>query len=41
MGSVGDLYIPGTFASFRQLQEKHGLSKTDFFRYLLSFLETL
>ncbi|KAF3842393.1 hypothetical protein F7725_024344, partial [Dissostichus mawsoni] len=34
MGSVGDLYIRGTFASFQQLQEKYGLARADFFRYL-------
>ena len=32
--SVGDLYIGGSFASFQQLQENYGLSKSDFFRYL-------
>ncbi|KAF3842432.1 hypothetical protein F7725_024383 [Dissostichus mawsoni] len=34
MGSVGDLYIRGTFASFQQLQEKYGLARADFFKYL-------
>lgn len=32
--TIGDLYIQGTFASFQQLQEKFGLLKTYFFRYL-------
>ena len=32
--SIGDLYINRTFSSFQILQEKHGLSKSDFFRYL-------
>ena len=31
---MGDLYVSGSFVSFQQLQEKYGLAKSDFFRYL-------
>ena len=31
---VGDLYIEGVFASFKQLQKKYGLGHNNFFRYL-------
>lgn len=34
IGSIGDLYIGGTFATFKQLQEKFKLQKNHFFRYL-------
>ena len=32
--SVGDLYTNSSFVSFQQLQEKYGLSKSEFFRYV-------
>lgn len=32
--NIGDLYINGSFASFHHLQQKFGLPKNDFFRFL-------
>lgn len=32
--TIGDLYLNGTFASFEQLQEKYGLHRSNFFRFL-------